>query len=66
MPALLQRLQQVLREAEAHLGALGECIRGVRKAALNPRVGIMTGGPVFSQHLAPGALVEADAVASSP
>ncbi|MGE4243395.1 cobalamin B12-binding domain-containing protein [Ramlibacter sp.] len=50
--------------AEIHLSPLGECIRSVRQAALNPHVGIMVGGPVFSQHPEYAALVEADAVAS--
>lgn len=49
--------------AETHLGELGDCIRGVRKAALNRQVGIMVGGPVFVEHPEYGALVEADAVA---
>jgi methanogenic corrinoid protein MtbC1 len=49
--------------AAAHLGDLGECIRRVRQAALNPHMGIMVGGPVFSEHPEQGALVAADAVA---
>lgn len=50
--------------AREHMGELRECIRSVRKAALNPRVGIIVGGPVFVQHPECGTQVEADAVAS--
>ena len=33
---------------EQHLGELAECINCVRKATLNPDLGVMVGGPAFS------------------
>ena len=36
--------------SELHLDELAQCIKSVRKAAINPRVGIMVGGPIFSLH----------------
>ncbi len=36
--------------SELHLDDLSACIRAVRKAAVNPRVGIMVGGPIFGLH----------------
>jgi methanogenic corrinoid protein MtbC1 len=36
--------------SELHLDDLARCIKAVRKAAVNPRVGIMVGGPIFGLH----------------
>lgn len=36
--------------SELHLDDLADCIRAVRKAAVNPHVGIMVGGPIFGLH----------------
>lgn len=51
--------------SEAHIGALNECIRGVRKASRNANVGIIVGGPVFAKIPEYAASVPADAVAVS-
>lgn len=48
---------------ELHLPDLRDCIREVRKAALNRDVGIMVGGPTFAAHPEYVAQVEADASA---
>ncbi|MBP6851739.1 MAG: cobalamin B12-binding domain-containing protein, partial [Rhodoferax sp.] len=50
--------------SELHLDELAQCIRAVRKAAINPRVGIMVGGPIFSLHPEFVARVGADGAAS--
>jgi MerR family transcriptional regulator, light-induced transcriptional regulator len=46
--------------SDFHIEELRNCIGDVRKAALNPHVGIMVGGPVFATHPQYGALVGAD------
>lgn len=48
---------------DIHLHELAECIASVRQAALNPRLGIMVGGPVFALHPEYVAQVQADAAA---
>ncbi len=35
---------------ERHLTDLGDCIRDIRKSALNKQVGIIVGGPTFAAH----------------
>ncbi len=50
--------------SELHLDELAQCIRAVRKAAVNPRVGIMVGGPIFSLHPEFVARVGADGAAA--
>jgi MerR family transcriptional regulator, light-induced transcriptional regulator len=47
-----------------HLEELGDCIRKVRKSALNPNVGIMVGGPAFATNPEYADLVDADAAAN--
>jgi len=47
-----------------HMGELAECIRKVRRSALNPNVGIMVGGPAFATNPEYVDLVHADAAAS--
>lgn len=49
---------------ERNLSDLGDCIRGVRKAALNPHVGIMVGGPTFVANPEFVEQVDADASAA--
>ena len=49
---------------ELHLGELGDCIGNVRKAALNPNVGIMVGGPAFASNPEYVARVSADLAAN--
>jgi MerR family transcriptional regulator, light-induced transcriptional regulator len=44
-----------------NIEALRECIRNVRKSALNPNVGIMVGGPAFATNPEYADLVDADA-----
>jgi methanogenic corrinoid protein MtbC1 len=46
--------------SDLHLPELGDCIASVRKAAINPHVGIMVGGPVFAMHPEYVAQVQAD------
>jgi methanogenic corrinoid protein MtbC1 len=46
--------------SDFHIDELRNCIGDFRKAALNPHVGIMVGGPVFATHPQYGALVGAD------
>ena len=46
---------------QLHMDDLGECIRKVRKAALNPHIGIMVGGPAFATNPEYVKLVNADA-----
>ena len=46
---------------QLHMDDLGECIRKVRKAALNPYIGIMVGGPAFATNPEYVELVDADA-----
>ncbi|MFO1191236.1 MAG: cobalamin B12-binding domain-containing protein [Rhodoferax sp.] len=36
--------------SELYLDELAQCIKSVRKAAINPRIGIMVGGPIFSLY----------------
>jgi transcriptional regulator PpsR len=50
--------------SELHLDELAQCIRAVRKAAINPRIGIMVGGPIFSLHPEFVSRVGADGAAS--
>lgn len=50
--------------SEVHLDELRDCIKSVRKAALNPNVGIIVGGPIFAVHPDYVAHVQADAAAS--
>lgn len=50
--------------SELHLDELAQCIRSVRKAAINQRVGIMVGGPIFSLHPEFVSRVGADGAAS--
>ena len=50
--------------SELHLDELAQCIRAVRKAAVNPRVGIMVGGPIFTLHPEYVSRVGADGAAS--
>jgi MerR family transcriptional regulator, light-induced transcriptional regulator len=47
-----------------HMEELGECIRKVRKSALNPNVGIIVGGPAFATNPEYADLVDADAAAN--
>ena len=47
----------------ASLDALAAAIRAVRKASLNPDIGIMVGGPSFSAHPELAAMVGADTTA---
>ena len=46
---------------QLHMDDLGKCIRKVRKAALNPYIGIMVGGPAFATNPEYVELVDADA-----
>lgn len=46
---------------QLHMEDLAECIRNVRKAALNPNIGIMVGGPAFATNPEYVELVDADA-----
>lgn len=46
---------------QLHMDDLGECIRKVRKAALNPNICIMVGGPAFATNPEYVELVGADA-----
>ncbi len=47
--------------SELHLDALGECIRKVREAALNPSLRILVGGPAFAANPDYVSRVHADA-----
>lgn len=49
---------------ESNLEDLHECIATLRKTSLNPQVGIIVGGPVFTAHPEYAAQIQADAVAS--
>lgn len=49
---------------QLHMGDLGACICSVRKAALNPNVGIMVGGPAFEANPEYVDLVDADTAVS--
>lgn len=49
---------------EFHLAELAACIKNVRSAALNPAVGIMVGGPVFSGKPELVAQINADIAAT--
>ena len=46
--------------SDLHLPELSDCIASVRKAAINPHIGIMVGGPVFALHPEYVAQVQAD------
>lgn len=46
---------------QLHVDDLGECIRKVRKTAMNPNIGIMVGGPAFATNPEYVQLVDADA-----
>lgn len=48
--------------SEQHLEELGDCINDVRRAALNPELGIIVGGPAFAANPGYGARIFADAV----
>lgn len=48
---------------EVHLPRLGPAIAAVRKASVNPRIGILVGGPMFLSRPGLAAEVGADAVA---
>jgi MerR family transcriptional regulator, light-induced transcriptional regulator len=50
--------------SELHLDELAQCIRSVRKAAINRQVGIMVGGPIFTLHPEYVSRVGADGAAS--
>lgn len=50
--------------SELYLDELAQCIRLVRKAAVNPRIGIMVGGPIFTLHPEYVSRVGADGAAS--
>ncbi len=50
--------------SELHVAKLGECIRKVRAAALNPSLCILVGGPVFSANPDYVRQVHADAAAN--
>lgn len=47
-----------------HMEDLGECIRKVRKSALNTNIGIIVGGPAFATNPEYVDLVDADAAAN--
>ncbi|CAN5757473.1 hypothetical protein BH11PSE7_BH11PSE7_08900 [soil metagenome] len=47
--------------SDLHLPELSDCIASIRKAAINPHMGIMVGGPVFALHPDYVAHVQADA-----
>lgn len=49
--------------ADVHLPPLTQVIAAVRKASLNPRIGVMVGGPMFLRHAGLATEVGADAVA---
>jgi len=49
--------------AEMHLPRLAPAIAAVRKASVNPRVGILVGGPIFNSRPALATELGADAVA---
>ncbi|MEY4653023.1 MAG: hypothetical protein RI884_1604 [Pseudomonadota bacterium] len=49
--------------SEVHLPRLGTAIAAIRKASMNPRVGILVGGPMFLRQAGLAAEVGADAVA---
>ena len=48
---------------EVHLPRLGPAIAAVRKASVNPSIGVLVGGPIFLSHPGLAAEVGADAVA---
>jgi methanogenic corrinoid protein MtbC1 len=46
--------------SDMNLPELGDCIAAVRKASMNPHLGIMVGGPVFTSHPEYVTMVQAD------
>jgi len=49
--------------SDMNLPELGDCIATVREASMNPHLGIVVGGPVFTSHPEYVSLVQADAAA---
>jgi methanogenic corrinoid protein MtbC1 len=49
--------------SELHIGAVASAVRAVRRASLNPAVGVMVGGPLFVERSELATLVGADATA---
>ena len=50
--------------SEARLDWLTSCIKSVREASCNPRIGVLVGGPIFTLHPDYVAMVGADATSS--